>query len=150
MNASWAQEQKPPAFTPDSATFIQQVRTYFEDYQGRNPPEKSEIRKVTADFEKTWSLPTYEQAYKELTVAMMNRMDSVGMRPIPHFRDFLRTAAACFHTRRGEEHYAQWLVTLQPYLDRRKMRAFEKVLARWEALFLDNSLAKNRVSDWHA
>ncbi|PID93578.1 MAG: hypothetical protein CSA95_06590 [Bacteroidetes bacterium] len=150
INVSWAQEQQLPAFTSDSATFIQQLRTYFEDYQGRNPPEKSEIRKVTAHFGETWDLPTFEQDYKDLTVAMLNTMDSVGMRPIPHFRDFLHASVTCFHTRKGMAHYTQWLESLKPYLSRRKMRAFEKVLARWEAFFLDNSLAKNRVSDWHA
>lgn len=149
-STGFAQEEEIPTFTADSAMFIQQVWDYFENYQGRDKPEKKDIRKITSDFKETWDLPTYDQEYKDLTIAVMNRMDSAGMRPVPHFRDFLYTSAACFHTRSGKDNYKQWLLALDPYMSKRQMRKYVEILAKWKNLFENNSLVKNRVSDWHA
>lgn len=145
-----AQQDELPVFTADSATFIQQVWDYFENYQGRDKPEKKDIRTFTNDIKETWDLPTFTQQYKELTVAVMNTMDSAGMRPVPHFTDFLYTALACFHTRQGLDNYQQWLLTLEPYMNQRQMRNYIDILAKWKNLFENNALNTNRVTDWHA
>ncbi len=145
-----AQEAEVSVFTADSATFIEQVWDYFANYQGRDKPEKKDIRKITNDFKEIWDLPTFDQEYKELTIAVMNMMDSSGMRPVPHMRDFLYTTSACFNTRCGKDNFKQWLITLDPYMTKRQMRNYVEVLKKWKNLFDNNSLVKNRVSDWRA
>lgn len=147
---TWAQDEKVPVFTADSASFIEQVWDYFDNFQGRDKPAKTEIRKITNNFAEIWNLPSFNQEYKERTVAVLNRMEGTQMRPIPHFSGYLQAVESFFRAELGMENFIEWNASLDKYLTTRQMRQYDEVLQKWILIFDQGVLYDTRGLQWVA
>lgn len=138
-----AQQVMPKGFTEDPVKFIEEMKAFFDSYDGKNGREYIE------EFNKLYWLPgKVSPELKTIVYQNSNMMVKKKFRPQPEFYSYLNTIKALVDNNTPQATITAWQACFTRIGGGRLNKPFSDFINLGEGLFLENKFYRSPTAEW--
>lgn len=140
-----AMAQTPAAFTPDSATFIKEMNTFFDQV---NPNFKPEAKKALRGFTTAWKSGKISEFQRQHVYKTANFMLKSRMRAYPQFSEYLYCYTALIQSWQNDSSMVAWTKGLENTINSKSYNAFMAYLESVGLLLKEKKIFSSGYMKW--
>lgn len=134
-------------FPYSSDEYLAVLEQHFENTKGK---KEKEAKKYFKDLEEKWTLGFFSEEVKERIYETSNLMIKNKMRAIPFFSSYYNTLMVLIEKDVPEQVKFKWMESADFVLKNEKNAKFTEYLANSLALFNDQFIYSNKITQWKA
>ncbi|HWY38329.1 MAG TPA: hypothetical protein VNY73_07200 [Bacteroidia bacterium] len=137
--------QKITSFTPDTAKFIKELDTYFQD----GSANKEDAAGFIENFKKFWQTGAFSKGYKDYVYTTCNSLLAKKLKPYPYFQNYLIAISNFIHSKQDFDNLEKWHEIIEKVLKNKSLKYIDNFLEMSANLFEDGVFYKSPSFEWY-
>jgi len=142
----WGQSSAIKSFTPDKATFIEELNQMLvENTQG---VRKKEGKEIMDEFTIVWNADNFTPAERQSIYKTCNLMLKKRMRPFPDYKNYINALNNFIRTSQPKASFSVFQSSLEGLINGKSKKKFSDYLTFCYNLFRENAIHKSPTALW--